>query len=153
MACALADEGACALRLASPRTTGSDIRRLLSAALRTRSSNLGNVERLEQVVVSAELHRFDGGFGGAKGGDQNDGQAGLGRVQLTDQFQAVQARQLQIGDDDIECVLHGARQAVIAALFDGHLMAFLGQHPLQGVGDAGIVFDQQNFGGRVHSVA
>jgi len=55
---------------------------------------LRNVERLEQIIVGANLHRFDRGFGGAKRGDQNDGQTGLGRVQLTDEFQSVQARQL-----------------------------------------------------------
>ena len=69
---------------------------------------LRNVERLEQIIIGANFHRFDGGFGGAKRGDQNDGQTGLGRVQLPDEFQAVQARQLQVGDDKIEWVFDGA---------------------------------------------
>ena len=37
-----------------------------------------HVERLEQIVVSAEFGRLDGGFRGAKGGDQDDGEAGVG---------------------------------------------------------------------------
>ena len=48
--------------------------------------------------------------------------------------------------------LRGAGQTVVAALFHDHFVAFLGQHPLQGVADAGVIVDQQNFGGGVHSV-
>ena len=37
---------------------------------------LGNVERLQQVIVRAELHGLDGGLGGAVGGHQDDEQLG-----------------------------------------------------------------------------
>ena len=107
-----------------------------------------NVERLEQIIVGAEFGGFDGGVGGAERRDQNDGQARLGGVQLANQFQPVQARQFQIGDDDVERFLAGAGQTVIAALFDVDFVAFLGQHPLQRVRDAGVVFDQQYSGRR-----
>ena len=81
------------------------------------------------------------------------GRRGLDRVQLADQFQAAQARQFQIGDDQIEGIFRGAGQAVVAASFDDHFMAFGRQHSLQGVGDAGVVLDQQNSGGGVHYAA
>ena len=114
---------------------------------------LRHVKRLEQIIVSAEFGRLDGGFGGAKGGDQNDGQARLGGVQLADQFQPVQARQPQIGDDQIEGIPTGPRQSVVPAPLDGHLVAFVRQHPLQSVGDAGVVLNQQNFCGGAHAAA
>jgi hypothetical protein len=50
----------------------------------------GDVEGLEQVVVSAELDGFDGGFGGAEGGNEDDGEARLGGVQLADQLESVE---------------------------------------------------------------
>ena len=71
-------------------------------------------------------------------------------MQLAHEFQAIQARQLEIRDDDIERFLDGAGQTFIAAPLDGHLMAFAGQHAVQRISDTGIVFDQQNFGGRIH---
>ena len=40
---------------------------------------LRHVERLEQIIVGAELHRLDGGLRGAVGGHQNDQQLGIGR--------------------------------------------------------------------------
>ena len=115
--------------------------------------HLGHVKGLEQVIVGAEFHGLDGGFGGAEGGDQNDGQARLGGVQLADQLKAVQTGQFQIGDDHIEQIGGGAGQTVVAPLLDHHLVPFLLQNASQGVGDAGVIFDQQNFGGGAHGVA
>jgi hypothetical protein len=115
--------------------------------------HLGYVKGLEQVIVGAEFHGLNGGFGGAEGGNQNDGQARLGGVQLADQLKAVQTGQFQIGNDQIEQIGGGAGQTVVAPLLGHHLVPFLLQNALQGVGDAGVIFDQQNFGGGVHGVA
>ena len=107
---------------------------------------------LEQIIVSAEFGRFDGRLRGAEGRDENDGQARLGGVQLAHQVQAVQARHFQVGDDDIERLAAGAHQTVVATSFHDHFATFAGQHPLQGVADAGVVVNQQNFCGGVHSI-
>ena len=40
---------------------------------------LRRVERLEQIIVRAELHRLDGGLRRAVGGHQDDEQLGIGR--------------------------------------------------------------------------
>ena len=113
---------------------------------------LRHFKRLEQIIVSAEFGRLDGGLRGAEGRDENDGQARLGGVQLAHQVQPVQARHLQIGDDDVERLAGGAGQPVVAASFHDHFATFAGQHPLQGVADAGVVVNQQNFCGGVHSI-
>jgi hypothetical protein len=103
---------------------------------------LGDFKRLEQVIVGAKFGGLDGGLRGAKRGDENDGQAGPGGVQLAHELQAAQAGHFQIGDDHVEGVLGGAGQALVAALFHGHLVAFVGHQPGERVHNAGIVVDE-----------
>ena len=50
------------------------------------------LERFEEILEGAELGGFDGGFGGAVGGHHDDGQPGLGGVELGDELQAVRGR-------------------------------------------------------------
>ena len=59
------------------------------------------VERLEEVIVSALLHGLDGGVRGLGHGDENDGDA---RVDLADSLVDLQAGlvwQMQIEENDI----------------------------------------------------
>ena len=60
-----------------------------------------HVKRLEEIVVGAELGGFNGGFGGAERGHHDDGQLRLGGMELLDQFEAGQARHLQIGEHHV----------------------------------------------------
>ena len=85
---------------------------------------------------------FDGGFGGAERGHHYDGQLWLGGMELGDQFQAGQARHPQIGEHDIEMMLSGAGQAVIAARGHSNLVAFGLQIFLERRRNGGVVFDQ-----------
>ena len=101
-----------------------------------------HIERLEQIVVSAEFGRFDGGFRGAEGGHQNDGQLGLGGVELRDQFQSGQSRHLQIGDDHIERLLFGLGQSFITSLSHGDFIALDLQFFFQATDNAGVVFNE-----------
>ena len=109
-----------------------------------------HVKRLEEVVVGAELGGFDGGFGRAESGHHDDGQLRLGGMELLDQFEAGQARHLQIGEHHVARVLPGAGQALIAARGRGDLIAFGLQLLFQRRRNAGVVFNQQNFRLRVH---
>ena len=106
-----------------------------------------NFKRLDEIIVGARLGGFNGRFRRAVGGHHQDRQARPRGVQFAHEFQAAQAGQLQIGDDDVEEVFFRARQAGVAAVFDGHFVIFAGQHALQNRNDGGIVFNQQNFGG------
>jgi hypothetical protein len=59
-------------------------------------------ERLGDVVVRAELHRLDCGFDRAVGSHEDDGKLLIALANFIDQFQAVHAGHLEIGDDGIE---------------------------------------------------
>ena len=107
---------------------------------------LGHLEGLEQVIVGAGFGGLDGALGGAVGGHHDDGQARLGDVQVAHQVQPVQARQLHVGDDDIQLFVLGPRQAGVAARLDKDFIALLAEEPAQGHNDARIVLDQQNPG-------
>ena len=52
---------------------------------------LQHIKRLEQVVVGAELHRFDGRLGRAVGGHQDDEEFGVARTDAAKRLQSVQA--------------------------------------------------------------
>ena len=109
-------------------------------------------KRLEQIIVSAGLRGFDGGFGGAVRGHHHDRQPRLGGVQFAHQFQPVQAGQFQIGDDHVKTSFLGAGQAGVAGCLNRHFIAFVGQHAAQSGHDGGIVLDQQDFCGRIHGL-
>ncbi len=103
--------------------------------------HLRDVEGLEDVVVCAEFGGFDGSFGGAIGGDENDRQARAGGVKLLDEFKAVETRESEVSDDDVERGLRSAGEAVVTAMLDNDFVAFAGEDALEGVANAGVVFD------------
>ena len=58
-------------------------------------------ERLLQKVGGAEFHSFDSQVYGAVRGDDDSGRRQAARLQLLDKLQTVDARQTQVGDDQI----------------------------------------------------
>ena len=60
------------------------------------------VDRLDEVVEGALLHRLDGGLGGAVGGDEDDRAAsGRQRLDVVEDVQAGAVGQLQVEHDDV----------------------------------------------------
>jgi len=102
-------------------------------------------EGLGQIIVGAELERSHGGFDGRKAGDDNDRTAAVARPGQFDQLKAVQVRQTQIGDHDLEGALFQSVDAGAAGFAGGHLITLLGQG--FGEGDARylFVFDEEYF--------
>jgi hypothetical protein len=100
-----------------------------------------DVEGLEDVIVGAEFGCFDGGLGGAVGGDEYDGETGASGVKLLDEFEAVESGQAEVGDDDVEMGLGSASEAIVTAVFDDDIVAFAGEDALEGVANAWIVLD------------
>jgi len=103
----------------------------------------------QQVIVGAGLRGLDGGFGRSMRGHHQDGKPWPRGMEFADQFQPVQTRQFQIGDDDIELFGPGAGQAAVAGLLDRHFIAFIGEHAAQRGHNGGVIFNQQDFGGRI----
>ncbi len=114
---------------------------------------LGNFEGFEQVIVRTEFRRLNGRLGGAKGRDQDDRQPLLNGVQLPHEFQAAQARHLEIGYHHVEHPAHGARQPFIAAGLHRHLVAFVLHDTRERVHNAGVVVNEQDAGGWIHGLA
>jgi len=102
---------------------------------------LRNVEWLEDVVVGAEFGGFDGSFGRAISGDEYDGEARASGMKLLDEFKAVETRQTEIGDDDVERGLRSACEAIVAAVLDDDFVTFADEDALERVANARIVFD------------
>ncbi len=137
-------------RAALPQGDGLGHQPIALSRLVHQVEQVGHLKRLEQVIVGAEFGCLDGGLGCAEGRDQDDGQTRLAGVELAHQRQAVQSGQPQIGDDHIERLGAGPRQTLVAALLNGHDISFVGQTVAQGVPDARVIFDQQDFGGAAH---
>jgi hypothetical protein len=78
-------------------TAGLRISRPTFHGLDDNAAQAGDVQRLEEVVVGALLHRLDGGVGGRGPGDENDGDAA---VDLADLLVSLQPR--QVGEVDVE---------------------------------------------------
>ena len=72
------------------------------------------IDRLGQIVVSAFLDGFDGGFDGALRGQQNDGDVAHLIAQRAQQLQAVHPRHVDIRDDDARTEGGDALQRLLA---------------------------------------
>ena len=103
-----------------------------------------HLERLLQVIVSAELGGLDGGLNRAVRGHQHDGQARLSVVKLPHEFQAAESRQAQVGQHHIAFVVAGAAQALVAAAADGDFEAVLLEHVAKVGRQTGVVFNEKD---------
>jgi hypothetical protein len=62
---------------------------------------LQRVERLEQIIVSAELHRFNGRLRRTVGGHQNDEELGIGGADPAERFESVHAAHAHIHEHEV----------------------------------------------------
>ena len=94
------------------------------AALRALSDDLlelRHVERLEQVIVGAQLHRLDGRLRRAVGGHQDDQQLRVDLADAPQRFQARDAAHADVHDDQVGLELGDDPQALLAAGRGGQL--------------------------------
>ena len=61
----------------------------------------GHVEGFEEVIVSAQFHRLDGGLGGAVGGHHDDHLLGVDLAKAAERFQAAHAAHADVHDDQV----------------------------------------------------
>ena len=101
------------------------------------------VERLDEVVEGAALHRLDGGVGSAVGRDEDHRPLRVGVVQFAEQVEAGAVGQLDVEHDHVGPVLGGAA----APLGDGprrqHRHALAAEDAAEGVLDAGLIVDHK----------
>ena len=105
---------------------------------------LGEGERLREVVVTAALQPSDTIIhGSARGEDEHRG-AHAPSTALPDEVQAVHARQDDIHDQGVVNPLRDELQSIFGGLGVIHRVARLDQSSPEEVGDPLIVLDQQN---------
>ena len=82
---------------------------------------LGHVERLEQIIVSAQLHRLDGRLGGAVSGHEDDEQLGVNLPDAAERFQAADAAHANVHDHQVRFEPGNQLQPLLAAGRGGQL--------------------------------
>ena len=102
-------------------------------------------EGLDEVVVGAAVEARDlVGQAVARGQHQHRGRLAEFLAQLLAQFQAVQARQSDVEDDDVVVVLGRQRQAAVAVAGGIELVALRFQEAVEVGQDIGMVFDDED---------
>ena len=93
----------------------------------------GNIERLEQVIVSAQLHRFDGGLGRPVSRHHDDHLFGVHLAQSAQRFQAVHPAHAHIHDDQVGLESRKDFQPLLAAVGRGQFDVRLVKNAAEGI--------------------
>jgi hypothetical protein len=74
----------------------------------------GNIHRFEQVIIGPEFHGSNGGFGRPVGGEEDHRQLSVQRLDLLQDFQPSEARQLDIEQDQMGFLQRQLLQGLLA---------------------------------------
>ena len=85
------------------------------SALPTSSLIFRRVERLEQIIIRAELHRLDCGLRRAVGGHQNDEQFRIARADFAERFESVHAAHAHVHEHEVGLEFWNEFQTFLAA--------------------------------------
>ena len=117
--------------------------RLLDGAVDDHGEVLGR-GGLEQVFEGAGLHALDRRRHRAVAGEDDHRQAGLGAGDPAEQGQAVLARHLEVGDDDVDAGEPPVVEGGAGVRRRAHLEALAGEDGGQRFADVGLVVDHQH---------
>ena len=106
-------------------------------------------KRLQDIVAGARFHRLDRGFHGAERGHNDDGQCGLKALHCLQKIQPIHARQLEIGDHQVNGTVLQQLHAGFRILGGHGLETVISQIKFQEATHFRFVFDNQD--GRVGS--
>ena len=109
-----------------------------------------HLERLLQVIISAEFGGLDGRLNRAICSHQQDRQTRLGFVKLPHEFQTTESRHAQIGQYHVVIVFAGAAQTLVAAIAYSDFEAVLLEHIAQVRGQTVVVFNEKYVSGFGH---
>ena len=105
---------------------------------------LVEVERLDQVVEGAPLHRPHGGLQVAEGRDDDDRRGADALAERAHRGQAVHARQADVEHDGVERARAGDLQALLDRGGDLHVVPLVGERLAERPADARLVVDDQD---------
>ncbi len=110
------------------------------------ATHLTQLQRLEQIVVGAEFHGFDGVVGVAAAADEDDGTAGVDGPQLAQHFQPTQVRQVDVQHHHVGPAFACPFEAVGGRLGGQHFESFAAKRTPESVQDGRLVIDDQQRG-------
>jgi hypothetical protein len=105
--------------------------------------DLHRVERLEQIIIRAELHRLDGGLRGAVGGHQDDELLGIGGADAAERFQTVHAAHAHVHQHEVGLEFGNDLQSFLAAGRGGELDFRRIKNPLERIPHVFFIINQQ----------
>ena len=105
------------------------------------------VEGLFQKIDGAGLHRLNRERHIGMGGDDDDRQIEMSRLDLDEQLQAAGAGHAHIGDDAASLARLDARQKIARGRMGAHVEILCFQKKPQGIADGGVIVDDMNDGG------
>ena len=108
---------------------------------------LGDRERLDQVVVGAGLQAGDAVLDLVAGGEDADGDVDAAGAQALDDRHPVEVGHRHVEDDDSRRALGDRLERLAAAGGRGHGKALEAQRALEGLPDGGLVVDDEDEGG------
>ncbi len=94
---------------------------------------LGDVERLEEIVERPQLHRFDGSLRGAVGGHHDDRHLAVEFAKAAEGFEAVHAAHAHVHDDQVGLHPGEQLQALFAAASGGKFDLRRAENAAEGV--------------------
>ena len=104
---------------------------------------LGRVERLEQIIVGAELHRLDGGLRRAVGGHQDHEQLGVVRADAAQGFKPVHAAHAHVHEHEVGFEFRDDFQPFLAGRRGGQLDFRRIENPLERIPHILFIINQQ----------
>ena len=101
------------------------------------------VERFEQIIIRAELHRLDGGLGGAVGGHQDDEELGVGGADTAQGFKSIHASHTHVHEHEVGLELGNDLQSLLTAGCGGEFDLRRIKNPLERIPHVFFVINQQ----------
>src|SRR5207244_9511507 len=113
--------------------------------------HLRDAERFGEVAGDAEVHGFDGARLGREAGDDDDRQIALVALRFTDDGEAIHARHLEVGDQQVVRIHAHALERGAAVRRDVDVVLGQRERFRQQIADAGFVVDDKDARTRVAS--
>ena len=106
--------------------------------------HLRHGERLEHVIAGSSFHGLDRGFDRSVGRHHDHGRGGVDALGFLQEIEAVHARQLEIGDNQVGRLAGQAFERGFSVPHAAHIVAVFAEADLQQPAHLGLVFDDQN---------
>ncbi len=145
IALAATDDAEFVIRRFQQRFVGDDLFHVARGLERVADEflDLHRVERLEQIIIRAELHRLDGGLRRAVGGHQDDEQLGVGGADAAQGFEAVHAAHAHVHQHEVGLEFGNDLQSLLAAGRGGEFDFRRIKNPLERIPHVFFVINQQ----------